>query len=227
MPLHAHAGPLAVLALSTALAGCSSVTPVRYSAIASSTYLAPNPSDPSGRVPYRYATTVDWRPYDKVIIDPVAIYRGPDQQFGSLSEADKTSLARTMQARFEQKLRSRFALVSRAGPNTLRIRLTLTGAVANTPVIGTLSRFDIGGAIYNGVQTARDGEGAMTGSVVYAVEIFDAPKLQLLGAFVSKQYPSPYDVKASMGRLAAAEAGIDKGADALLAQLQMTAARTQ
>jgi hypothetical protein len=32
--------------------------------------------------------------------------------------------------------------------------------------------------------------------------------------------PSPYDIKASVGPLAAAEAGIDKGADALMAQLR-------
>ena len=68
--------------------------------------------------------------------------------------------------------------------------------------------------------TARDGEGSLTGSVVYAVEIFDAATSRLLSAFVTKQYPSPYDVKASVERLTAAEAGIDKGAEALMAQLQ-------
>jgi hypothetical protein len=100
------------------------------------------------------------------------------------------------------------------------MRLTLTGAATTTPVLGTLSRFDIAGAVYNGVQTARDGEGLMTGSVIYTVEIFDAPSSRLLGAFVSKQYPSPYNIKASIGKLAAAQAGIDKGADALMAQLR-------
>jgi hypothetical protein len=99
------------------------------------------------------------------------------------------------------------------------VRLTLTGAVANTPVLGTLSRFDLAGAVYNGVQAARDGEGMMTGSVIYGVEIFDAPISRLLGAYVTKQYPNAYDIKASVGALAAATAGVDKGADALMAQL--------
>ena len=60
----------------------------------------------------------------------------------------------------------------------------------------------------------------MTGSVIYAVEIFDAANGRLLSAFVSKQYPSPYNIQASVGALSAAEAGIDAGADALLAQLR-------
>jgi CRP-like cAMP-binding protein len=215
-----QADRLAILALSMTLAGCAGVTPVPYSAVASSSYLAPNPSDASGHIPYRYSTAVDWRTYNKVIIEPVVIYRGPDQQFADMSEEDKASLASYMQTRFTEKLGRRFTPVNQRGPKTMRVRLTLTGAVANTPVLGTLSRFDLAGAVYNGVQAARDGEGSMTGSVIYAVEIFDAATSRLLGAFVSKQYPSPLNVKASVGSLAAAEAGLDKGADTLVAQLK-------
>jgi hypothetical protein len=211
---------LALLVLGATLAGCASVTPIPYSAIASSSYLAPNPSDASGHIPYRYSTAVDWRFYNKVIIEPVVIYRGPDQHFGDMSEEHKASLASYMQTRFTERLGRRFTLVNQRGPNTMRVRLTLTGAVVNTPVLGTLSRFDLAGAVYNGVQAARDGEGTMTGSVIYAVEIFDAATSNLLSAFVSKQYPSPLNIKASVGPLTAAEAGLDKGADALLAQFR-------
>jgi hypothetical protein len=220
MYTRSQAHRLAIPVLCAVLTGCASVTPIPYSEVASSSYLAPNPSDASGRIPYRYSTAVDWRAYNKVIIEPIVIYRGPDQQFGDTSEADKASLASYMQTRFAAKLSSRFTLTSQRAPNTLRVRLTLTGAAINTPVLGTLSRFDIAGAVYNGVQTARDGEGSLSGSVVYAVEIFDAATSRLLGAFVTKQYPSPYDIKASVGALAAAEAGIDKGANALMAQLK-------
>ncbi|MGJ4945495.1 DUF3313 domain-containing protein [Bradyrhizobium sp. HKCCYLS1011] len=217
-PIH-HRGVLALL-WSSAVAGCNTVTPVAYSEVASSHYLAPNTSDSSGRVPYRYASSVDWRSYDKIMLDPVVIYRGRDHQFGDMSEQDKVKLAAYMRSRFLESLSTRFAVVGQRQPNTLRVRLTLTGAVTNTPVLGTMSRFDLAGAVYNGVQTARDGEGLLTGSVLYVVEVLDAPSGRLLSAFVSKQYPSPYDVKASVGALAAAEAGIDKGADALVAQLR-------
>ena len=210
-------GTLALCAIAT---GCATVTPVPYSEIASSAYMAPDTTDPSGRVPYRYSTAVDWRTYNKVILESVAIYRGKDHQFGDMSDKDRATLAAHMQTRFAEKLRSRFTLVNTRGPNTLRVRLTLTGAVTNTPVLGTLSRFDLAGAVYNGVQAARDGEGMMTGSVIYGVEIFDASTSRLLSAYVTKQYPGAYDIKASVGALAAATAGVDKGADAFMAQLQ-------
>jgi len=209
-------GTLLLCAIAT---GCAAVSPVPYSEMASSAYLAADASDASGRVPYRYATAVEWRTYNKVILERVVIYRGRDHQFGDMPDKDRATLAAYMQDRFAAKLRGRFALVNARGPNTLRVRLTLTGAVINTPVLGTLSRFDLAGALYNGVQAARDGEGMMTGSVIYGVEIFDAPSSRLLSAYVTKQYPNAYDIKASIGALDAATAGIDQGADALVAQL--------
>jgi hypothetical protein len=210
---------LGTLLLCAVAAGCASVAPLPYSGMASSAYMAPDSTDASGRVPYRYSTNVDWRTYNKAILEPVVIYRGRDHQFGDMSDKDKAALAAYMQTRFAERLRARFTLVRDRGPNTLRIRLTLTGAVANTPVLGTLSRFDLAGAVYNGVQAARDGEGMMTGSVIYGVEIFDSSNARLLSAYVTKQFPSAYDIKASVGALAAANAGIDKGAEALVAQL--------
>jgi hypothetical protein len=211
---------LGAVTLCVVAGGCASVTPVAYSEMPSSAYMVPDTSDASGRVPYRYATQVDWRTYNKVILDPVAIYRGSDHQFGNMSEKDKATLAAYLQTRFADKLRGRFAIVNTRGPDTFRVRLTLTGAVANTPVLGTLSRFDLAGAVYNGVQAARDGEGTMTGSVIYGVEMFDSSTSRLLGAYVTKQYPNAYDIKASVGDLTAATAGIDKGADAFVAQLK-------
>jgi Protein of unknown function (DUF3313) len=210
---------LGTLSICAIAAGCATVTPVPYSEMASSAYLAPNTSDSSGHVPYRYSTAADWRAYNKTILEPVVIYRGKDHQFGDIADKDKAALAAYMQNSFADRLRGRFALVNVRGPNTLRVRLTLTGAVTNTPVLGTLSRFDLAGAVYNGVQAARDGEGMMTGSVVYSVEIFDASSSRLLSAYVTKQYPDAYDIKASVGALTAATAGIDKGADAFMAQL--------
>lgn len=219
MPLSIMASRLAVAGLCAALASCGSAAPVAYSGLASSAQLAPNPQDDTGRIPYRYATQVDWRRYSRVIVDPVAIYRGPDHQFGDMAEADKAALASYMQAQFADRLRTRFTPASDAAPNTLRIRLTLTGAATSTPVLHTFTRFDIGGGVINGVQAVRGGEGLFTGSVTYAVEIHDAASNRLLSAFVSKQYPNAYNIGAGMGSLAAARTGIEKGADALVAQL--------
>lgn len=211
---------LGTLALATTVLGCASVKPVPYNELASAPSLTPNQGDDAATIAYRYAPPVNWRAYDKLIIDPVAIYRAPDNQFGDLPESDKASLAAFMQEQFTQKLAPRFQITTVAGPKTLRLKLTLTGVVKTTPVLGTLSRFDLMGGLYNGVQSIRGGEGTFTGAVIYAAEFYDAGTSQLLAASIIKQYPNALNIGASFGALGAARTGIEKGAEKMAEQLQ-------
>jgi hypothetical protein len=211
---------VSLLAASWALTSCTTADPTAYAELASAQHLTADPSDRSGRVPYRYNRGTDWKQYDKVIIDPVTIYRGQDNQFVKISEQDKASLASYMQSQFTEKLRGRFSVVNSPAPGTLRIHLTLTGAKTTTAVLGPLSHLDVGGGVYNAVQAVRDKEGSMTGSVAYAVEIYDAMSNSLLSAYVAKQFPNAMNIGASFGALKASQVAIDKGADALVQQFR-------
>jgi hypothetical protein len=212
---------LIIAAMCAALAGCaSSVQPTAYTGLASSPYLTHDQADKTGRVPYSFATQTDWRKYTKVILEPVVVYAGNDNQFGEMSDQDRKTLAKYAETKFAEKLKTRFQLTSGPAQSTLRLRVTITGAKTTTTFLGPFSRIDIGGNIYDAVQTVRGGEGAFTGSVIYAVEIYDASTNRLLNAFVTKQYPHPYNIGATFGALSASKAGIDKGADALVAELQ-------
>ena len=212
--------PLSMLAACVLLAGCAGQQPLAYTGLASAPYLKANLESGSQRTPYLYAGPVNWESYSKAILDPVKIYRGADNQFGKMSDEDRAALARYMQARFAKALARRFQVTTIPGAGTLRIRLTLTGAAASTPVLSTLSRIDMAGGIYNAVQAVRGQDGMMTGWVMYAVEIYDAPTNHLLEAFVTKQYPGVYDLPATIGSLAAAKAGIADGAETLVEGLK-------
>jgi hypothetical protein len=207
--------PALTLALGIALTGCASVEPVKYSGIDSSNYLHSNTGADADRVPYRYVVQNNWAPYRKIIIDPVVIYHGADNQFGDMSEADKTELATYMQTTFAKKLSPRFALATQPAPDTLHMTLTITGAKGTTPFLGQFTHFDIGGNVYNAVQAARGGKAMFGGSVTYAVEIRNAAN-ELLYADVTEQYPNAMNLGAAFGSLSAAKTGIDKGADALV-----------
>lgn len=209
-----------VLVATSAIAvGCTTADPTVYSGLASASQLQPNTEDNTGRVPYRYKSNVDWRQYDKIIVDPVVVYGGPDNQFVKIAEKDKSLLAGYMQTQFTEKLKTRFAIVNSPGPGTLRLRLTLTGAKDTTPFLGPFSHLDVGGNVINATQAIRGKEGTMAGSVNYAVEIYDAPSNRLLSAYVTKQYPNAMNAGATFSPLKGCKIGIDKGADALLEQL--------
>lgn len=215
-----HLNTSLALAACLTLGACVGTRPVPYAGIASSSEMRPSASDDGGRVPFEYRSDTDWRRYASFSLEPVAIYRGSDNQFEDISEDDKAFLARYMQREFTQRLGASFARQGGRGGNALRIKLTLTGAKSNTAVLSTFTRFDLVGGPYNAVQAIRGREGAMTGSVSFAVEIYDAQTQQLLGAYVAKQYPNAWNLKAGMGARSASMVGIEKGADQLAAYLR-------
>jgi hypothetical protein len=210
-----------LIGVTVALTGCASTQPKPYTGIESASYLRPSDQGKHGHEPYAYSANVDWTRYDSVIVDPVSIYRGTDNQFDAkITEQDRDDLAGYMQQQFQEKLRQRYTLASTPTNRTLRIHLTLTGAKATTAFFSTFTHMDVGGTPINAVQAVRGKEGLMTGSVSYAVEIYDASTNRLLKAYVDKQYPNAMNIKATFGRLTASKRGIDKGADSLLAGLQ-------
>src|SRR5471030_2488617 len=91
--------PTAV-ALGIILAGCAGTPPAHYAGIDSTSQLQPNTGQESDRIPFRYSTQVDWKKYTCVIIDPVVIYQGVDNQFAELSVEDRRTLATYMQNQF-------------------------------------------------------------------------------------------------------------------------------
>jgi hypothetical protein len=221
MRINSSALCIALTGAVVALTGCSSTQPKPYLGIDSASYLRPNDQGKHGHEPYAYSSNVDWKRYDSFIMDPVSIYRGTDNQFDpKITEQDKEELASYMQQQFQEKLGQRYSQTAASTNRSLRIRLTLTGAKGTTAFFSTFTRMDIGGTPINAVQAVRGKEGLMTGSVSYAVEVYDASTNRLLKAYVDKQYPNAMNMKATFGKLGAARRGIDKGADSLLAGLQ-------
>jgi len=202
------------------LTGCSSTKPVPYTNLSSSPQLQQNSQKDADKIPYTYSANVNWNNYSALIIEPIAIYTGPDNQFGELAEGDKQELSKYMDAEFRKVLSQRFKLDNKSSTETLKLKLTLTGAGTNTAVASTVTRFDLAGMPYNVVQSIRGKEGILMGSISYAVEIYDASSNRLLKAFVTKQYPNAMNIAATFGSLSAAKTGIDKGAENLLVQMK-------
>lgn len=202
------------------MAGCAGKPPLSYTGLESASQLKPNTQKDADKTPYVYASSVNWRSYSSVIVDPVAIYNGPGDQFGKIPDADKQELAQYMATEFSNVLSQRFKLSNNVAPGSLRLKLTLMGAETNTALVSQVTRFDLVGLPFNAVQGIRGKEGIFMGSVTYSAEIFDAQNNRLLKALVTKQHPNAMNIFATFGSLHAAKTGIDKGAKELLSQLE-------
>lgn len=120
------------------IAGCSGHDPVRYSGLDSASVLKPNTGVEADRIPFRYSPQTDWKKFNSIIIDPVLIYQGPDNQFGDMPQSERQKLASYMQEKFSSALRPRFGEATSPSPTTLQLRLTLTGADTTTQFVERL-----------------------------------------------------------------------------------------
>ncbi len=86
------------------------------------------------------------------------------------------------------------------GPNTLRVRVTLTGIGTNTSGLAPMLKLFSLGLLINTVDTVQDRQGPLSGSVSFAVEIYDSASNRLLRAYVSKEYPAAENIGQALER---------------------------
>ncbi|TZG32461.1 DUF3313 domain-containing protein [Agrobacterium sp. B1(2019)] len=216
-----------VLGISALCASCSS-KPALYQELASSRQLRATSLQTDQRVAFNTELKPGaLKPYASVLLEPVRIYRGKDSQFGDLSEQSKTELARYAGQTFRRELARQQLLELEPDKNTLRMRVTITGATSSVPVLSTATRLTPVGFAMSGLRSIGDKEGNFSGAVIYAVELFDAANDRLVYAFVTRQYPNALNIAATVLPLDAAKAGIERGASTTATALKSLMGRVR
>jgi hypothetical protein len=132
------------------------------------------------------------RKYTKYMIDPVAIYRGTDTEWAGASQADIQELAAFLRSELVRALGDRYAIVTAAGPDVARLKLTLAGLEGNTAVVAPVSRVLPVGAVANIYNQAN----------------------QTMISFVQKRGPDALDFGATLSNRDAHRAAVTSFADA-------------
>ena len=136
--------------------------------------------------------------YRTVIIDPTTVYDGPDAQFEGIDPADRTRFAEMFTDELRSEVAKSFPAPAKAQADTLRVHLTILGAQKTKGGIATATRVTPLGFATSAVKSALGKKGTFTGSVLYAVEVFDARTNDLLIAAVRRRTPDPLDVPATL-----------------------------
>ncbi|MGH7893765.1 MAG: DUF3313 domain-containing protein [Candidatus Binatia bacterium] len=82
---------------------------------------------------------VDWRSYDQVLLEAVAIWRSGKKSLDPVPEADLLRLASDFNAAVRARLGEGYQVVDRPGPGVMRIRLAITDARATDPILDVLT----------------------------------------------------------------------------------------
>jgi hypothetical protein len=138
--------------------------------------------------------------YRSVIVDPTAVYQGPDAQFEGIDSADRYKAASVVTAELQQELAKTFPSPATPQADTLRMKVTILGATKTKGGIATATRVTPMGFGLSAIKSALGKPGTFTGSVLFAVELHDGRTGELLLAAVRRRTPDPLDVPATLSQ---------------------------
>lgn len=192
-------------ALAATAAACLAVTP----ALAQTEDHAPvglksasqMSQDKTGSESWTYAQPRDvFTKYRTLIVEPTTVYNGPDAQFdGDISAAERAQFAAIVTDALRSELAKTFPAPAMAQSDTLRLKVTLLGAQKTKGGLATATRVTPIGFGLSAVKSALGKGGSLTGSVLVAVELYDARTNELLLAAVRRRSPDALDIPATLG----------------------------
>ena len=138
--------------------------------------------------------------YRTLIVDPTAVYQGPDAQFDNVDPADRYKMASVITDELRRELAKTFPSPAKPQADTLRLRVTVLGATKTKGGIATATRVTPVGFGLSALKSALGKPGTFTGSVLFAVELYDARTNQLLLGAVRRRTPDPLDVPATLSQ---------------------------
>lgn len=208
-------GAALVVGASPAIAQTKDHAPV---ALKSSNKMA---QDKAGSESWTYAQPREvFRKYRTLIVDNTTVYNGPDAQFDGINAADRAKFAGIVTDQLRYELAKSFPNPARVQPDTLRLKVTLLGAEKTKGGLATATRVTPMGFGLSALKSAVGKGGSFTGSVLFAVELYDARTNELLLAAVRRRHPDPLDVPATLGTEETVKAVAREFADGARERLQ-------
>jgi len=155
--------------------------------------------DKAGTESWTYAQPVSrFAKYRTVIVSPTKVYQGPDAEFEGIEPADRAKYAQMITDELRKEIAKSFPAPAKPQADTLLIQVTLLGGEKTKGGVATATRVTPIGLGLSAVKSALGKQGTMTGSLLYAVEAYDARTNELLLAAVRRRTPDPLDVPATL-----------------------------
>jgi hypothetical protein len=170
------------------LGGCAGSYQARSVDLKESPLVNPDILKPGsdGQALYRYLNPkFDAKQYDKIMIDPVMIYKDGELDKEALENFQK--LANNAYVYLTQELEKNYRIVKAPEPGALRIQWAIIDADSSKPVRNTLGTvFPIGMAV-SVVRVAATGKQSGVGEITMQMKFTDAVTGELMGAALDRR----------------------------------------
>ena len=148
--------------------------------------LKPGGSDEAALI-YRNPN-VDWRKYDKFMIDPVKIWDMGNESLKDVPLKDRERLALMLKVRVIEALKNeRFSRVKEPGPGVMRIRSAITEAQQSKPFLDSITTLLPQARLLSGAKKLAFGTNSFVGSASVEAEVTDSQTGEVLVAGVDRR----------------------------------------
>lgn len=130
---------------------------------------------------------VDWRRYDKIIIEPVSIWRVPGSKLEKLPENELNDLGRYFRAAIRKELAKDYKIVDEPSVGTMRFRLALTEARKSHVIMDMITSVLPIGLGASVAQKLATGTHSFVGKATVEMELKSATTGELLAAAVASR----------------------------------------
>lgn len=162
---------------------------------------------------------VNWRNYNKIIIDPITAYAIPGNPLAKLPKDQLNALVGYLYSTLREQLSKDYQIVSTPGPGVLRLRVALTEAGAGKPVLGVMSSLTPPSIAVSALKTTITGSGTGTGSARVEMELLDSQTRRRLAAGVDAQSGNKRDFFGNFNKWDDAQDAFDNWAAKLQSRL--------
>jgi hypothetical protein len=130
---------------------------------------------------------IDFAVYDKVIFDPVTVWRGEGSRLDDVPEADLQRLANYLHTAIVTKLREDYEIVNKPGLDVLRIRAAITEAGKSNVGLNIFSTIVPQAILLSGAKKLATGTNSFVGAASVEGKITDSNTGEILAAMVDRR----------------------------------------
>lgn len=129
----------------------------------------------------------DFRRYDRILIDPVTLWRGSASRLDDVPEDELQGLADYLDASLRETLKQDYTLVRQPAPGVMRLRVAITEAEGASVAMDTVSTIIPQARLLSGAKKLATGTHAFVGSAGVEGELVDAVSGERLMAAVDRR----------------------------------------
>jgi len=127
----------------------------------------------------------DWKKYDKVMVDPVTIWRVPGSKMADIPEDQLQQVGAFFHDTLTAELAKEFTIVTTPQPGTLRIRAALTEATKSQVALNMITTVVPIGLAVSFAKDLATGTPSFVGKAAAEMELTDATTGELIAAGVA------------------------------------------